>query len=286
MTDIPAVYIGFDRREPEATRVARHSLLATSSIELKVFELNEIELRARGLYDRPYRVEGQQRIDERDGKPFSTDFSFTRFLVPALQNYRGWAMYCDSDFLFRADVADLFALAEDKYAVMCVKHDHRPKEKLKMDQQRQELYRRKNWSSMILYNCAHPANAALTPEMVNHSTGGFLHAFSWLDDDLIGGLPETWNWLEGWSSPALDPHIVHMTRGRATKTSLTPTSGAPVSPTPRPTPRPESCVGRSTPRAGPARAARRWPSIRRWRARKRRSTPATGPARRESAGRS
>jgi hypothetical protein len=82
-----------------------------------------------------------------------------------------------------------------------------------MDDQRQEYYRRKNWSSMILYNCGHPANAALTVEMVNHAAGGFLHAFSWLADGLIGGVPEKWNWLEGWSSPQMDPGIVHMTRG-------------------------------------------------------------------------
>ena len=133
MDFVPAVYIGFDRREPDATMVARRSLLKTSSIELDVHELREIELRERGFYDRPYRTEGNQRIDERDGKPFSTDFSFTRFLVPALQDYKGWALYCDSDFLFRADVKELFALADDRYAVMCVKHDHRPKEAVKMD---------------------------------------------------------------------------------------------------------------------------------------------------------
>jgi hypothetical protein len=218
MIDTPGVYIGFDRREPEASEVARRSLLKTSSIALDIHDLRELDLRARGIYDRPFRMEGAQRIDERDGKPFSTDFSFTRFLVPALQEYRGWAVYCDSDFLFRADVKDLFALADETCAVMCVKHDHRPRETVKMDRQRQEHYRRKNWSSMILYNCSHPANAALTPHMVNHSTGGFLHAFGWLSDNLIGGLPETWNWLEGWSPPGMDPKVVHMTRGIPTMT--------------------------------------------------------------------
>ena len=213
MIDLLTVYIGFDRREPEASDVARRSLLATCPVTLEIHDLCETDLRANGFYDRPYRTEGAQRIDLRDGKPFSTDFSFTRFLVPALQQYRGWALYCDSDFLFRADARDLFALTDDKYAVMCVKHDHRPTETTKMDHQRQDHYRRKNWSSMILYNCGHPANAALTVEKVNHSTGGDLHAFSWLADELIGGVPESWNWLEGWSSPDIDPKIVHMTRG-------------------------------------------------------------------------
>jgi hypothetical protein len=213
MTMTHSVYIGFDRREPEATEVARASLLATSSIPLNIQELREEKLRAKNLYGRPFTTEGNQRIDTRDGKPFSTDFSFTRFLVPALQEYKGWALCTDSDFLFRTDIKDLFDLADDKYAVMCVQHDHRPKENIKMDGQRQELYFRKNWSSMILWNCSHPANAKLTVEMVNNSPGSFLHAFKWLEDEQIGALPEGWNWLDGWSSPEIDPEIVHMTRG-------------------------------------------------------------------------
>jgi hypothetical protein len=207
------VYIGFDRREPEATLVARRSLLKTISVGVRIHDLREDELRSSGLYDRPFRIEGKQRIDVRDGKPFSTDFSFTRFLVPTLQDYRDWALYCDSDFLFRSDLSDLLALADPSKAVMCVKHDYRPPERIKMDGQRQERYGRKNWSSLMLWNCGHPANAALRPEVVNFSSGAFLHGFQWLADDLIGGLPECWNWLEGWSPATIEPRIVHMTRG-------------------------------------------------------------------------
>jgi hypothetical protein len=207
------VYIGYDRREPEATQVARDSLLATASIAVEVIELKEEALRARGVYDRPYRTEGAQRFDLRDGKPFSTDFSFTRFLVPVLQDFKGWALFCDGDFLFRADVKDLIALADERFAVMCVKHDHKPNETTKMDGQKQERYTRKNWSSLILWNCGHPANAALTREAVNHRPGSHLHGFGWLADGQIGGLPEEWNWLEGWSSSEITPSAVHMTRG-------------------------------------------------------------------------
>ncbi len=207
------VYIGFDRREPEATEVARHSLDATCSIPLRVEELREEELRSEGFYDRPFRVEGHQRFDVRDGKPFSTDFSFTRFLVPVLQDFKGWAMFCDGDFLFRADLGELMALVDESKAVMVVKHDYRPPEKIKMDGQMQQRYHRKNWSSLILWNCGHPANAQMTTETVNNQPGSFLHGFQWLDEDLIGGLPEKWNWLEGWSSPDINPSIVHMTRG-------------------------------------------------------------------------
>lgn len=207
------VYIGYDRREPEATQVAHMSLCATASVPVEVTELKEAELRARGIYDRPFRTEGPQRFDLRDGKPFSTDFSFTRFLVPVLRDFQGWALFCDGDFLFRADIKDLIALIDDRFAVMCVKHDHRPSEKVKMDGQRQQRYSRKNWSSLILWNCGHPANASLTRETVNHRPGSYLHGFQWLTDDLIGAVPERWNWLEGWSSPEITPAAVHMTRG-------------------------------------------------------------------------
>jgi len=207
------VYIGYDRREPEATEVARLSLDATSSIPLRVTELREDELRAQGVYDRPFRIEGHQRFDVRDGKPFSTDFSFTRFLVPVLQAFDGWALFCDGDFMFRADLKDLVAQVDDTKAVMVVQHRYEPPETTKMDGQRQERYFRKNWSSLILWNCGHPANAALTREEVNHRPGSFLHGFQWLEDDQIGSVPEQWNWLEGWSSPEITPSAVHMTRG-------------------------------------------------------------------------
>ena len=81
----------------------------------------------------------------------STEFTFTRFLVPALANYKGWALFCDSDIVFLKDVKELFDQAEDKYAVMCVQHDYTPKPGIKMDGQKQTLYPRKNWSSMVLY---------------------------------------------------------------------------------------------------------------------------------------
>lgn len=207
------VYIGYDRREPQATLVARRSLMAHASGTVELHELREPALRRRFLYDRPYRVEGRRRIDLRDGKPFATDFSFTRFLVPALRGYRGWALCCDSDFLYRADVARLFRLRDDRFAVMCVQHQHAPPETEKMDGQAQQRYFRKNWSSLVLWNCGHPANARLSPDEVNRRPGGWLHAFQWLDDKLIGALPERWNWLEGWSDPAIRPAAVHMTRG-------------------------------------------------------------------------
>ena len=84
-----------------------------------------------------------------------------------------------------------------------------------MDGRQQTTYPRKNWSSLVLYNCGHAANRALTPAAVNTQSGAYLHRFQWLDDELIGSLPETWNWLEGGSRPPADgpPKVVHYTRG-------------------------------------------------------------------------
>lgn len=204
MSETPfPVYIGYDRREDIAYKVCVHSLNARSSVPLEIVPLVQDELRARGLYAR--------EIDPLA----STDFTYTRFFVPHLAGYRGWAVFCDCDFLWLADIAELISRIDDKYAVMCVHHDYRPTERYKMDGRKQSLYPRKNWSSMILFNCGHPANAALTPELANAETGKFLHRFAWLDDALIGAVPETWNWLEGWNDKPDKgtPNVIHYTRG-------------------------------------------------------------------------
>jgi hypothetical protein len=197
------VFVGWDSREDIAYQVCRHSLLRHASMPISITPLRQTDLRAQGLYGRP-------------ADPLAaTEFTYTRFLVPHLAGYRGWALYCDCDFLWLADIAALFALADERYGAMCVHHDHRPPEAMKMDGKTQTLYPRKNWSSLILYNCDHPATRALTPDVVNRETGAYLHRFQWLADVEIGALPETWNWLEGWcAKPASDhPNVIHYTRG-------------------------------------------------------------------------
>ncbi len=197
------VYVGWDSREDIAYQVCRHSMLQRTSRALDVVALRQDELRRKGLY-------------QREHDPLaSTEFTYTRFLVPALTGYRGWALFCDCDFLWLGDPAKLIAATDDRYAVMCVHHDYNPPETVKMDGAVQTRYPRKNWSSMVLYNCGHPANAALTPDVVNSESGAFLHRFQWLDDSLIGSVPETWNWLEGWSQKPDHgaPDVVHFTRG-------------------------------------------------------------------------
>ncbi|MBI3315357.1 MAG: glycosyltransferase [Candidatus Omnitrophica bacterium] len=197
------IFIGWDSREDIAYQVCAASLRRHSSAPLEIIPLKQDGLRQEGLYWRP------------KDPLASTEFTYTRFLTPYLAGYKGWAMFVDCDFLFTADVAGLFSLADERYAVLCVKHDYRPKETSKMDGVVQTVYPRKNWSSLALWNCAHEANQILTPQVVNSESGAFLHRFSWLTDDLIGSVPETWNWLEGWSGLPKEeyPKGIHFTRG-------------------------------------------------------------------------
>ena len=197
------IFIGWDRREPEAYDVARHSLMRRASIPVSVVPLKLDELRAREYY-------------WRDEDPLaSTEFTYTRFLTPALAGFSGWALFCDCDFLWLGDVAGLTQYTKTDKAVYCVQHDYTPKEKTKMDGAVQTSYPRKNWSSLMLLNCAHPSVRKLTVELVNRESGAYLHRMQWAADEEIGELPVEWNWLEGWNEkPAQGtPKAVHFTRG-------------------------------------------------------------------------
>jgi lipopolysaccharide biosynthesis glycosyltransferase len=196
------VFVGYDQREDIAYQVCRNSIL-THQPQADVVPLVQQDLRNIGLY-------------WRDVDPLSsTEFTFTRFLVPAIMNYQGWAVFCDCDFLWTADISELFDHADDQYAAMVVKHDYTPQEGIKMDGCKQMLYPRKNWSSMILWNCGHPANKYLTPEIVNTETGQFLHRFSWIRDHYLGEVGNEWNWLVNWYHEPEDgkPKAIHYTEG-------------------------------------------------------------------------
>jgi lipopolysaccharide biosynthesis glycosyltransferase len=125
----------------------------------------------------------------------------------------GWALFLDADMLIRANLAELFDCVDERYAVMCVKHQHNPAQQVKMDNQPQVAYRRKNWSSFMLFNCDHPSNRRLTVELVNTAPGRDLHGFCWLEDHEIGELDLSWNWLVGYSDENIDPRVVHFTVG-------------------------------------------------------------------------
>lgn len=210
------VYIGFDHREPEAYEVCKYSILKHSP-NANVFSLNHKGLRKMGLFRRRWLIDEKGGFEDiEDKRPFSTEFAFTRFLIPFIQR-KGWALFCDCDMLFTSNLEELFSLADPSKALMVVKHDYTPKDSIKMDGCAQEAYSRKNWSSVILWNCEHEANKRLSVYDVNTQSGRWLHNFSWLKDDEIGELPETWNWLEGHNKKPLHglPKNIHYTRGGA-----------------------------------------------------------------------
>ena len=196
------VYVGYDSREDIAYQVCKHSIIRREP-GATVKPLKQKDMRDIGLYTR--------EVD----KLASTEFTFTRFFIPYLQNYQGWAVFCDCDFVWTVPTTDLKEYCDPDKAVVVVQHDYTPAEGMKMDGKQQHIYPRKNWSSMILWNCAHPKNKVLTPELLNKETGAFLHRFQWLDDNDIGSLPHHYNWLVGWYKEPKDgkPKIYHWTEG-------------------------------------------------------------------------
>jgi lipopolysaccharide biosynthesis glycosyltransferase len=192
------LFIGYDPREAIAFSVLAHSIHLRASEPVRVAPLMLSEL---------------QGVFTRERHPLqSTDFAFTRFLVPHLSGYRGWSLFTDCDMLVLDDIAKLWRLRDDRYAVMAVKHDHRPRESVKFLAQPQTQYPNKNWSSVMLFNNARCT--ALTPEYVNRASGLELHQFKWLESEaLIGELPHRWNHLVGYDAPSRDVSLVHYTLG-------------------------------------------------------------------------
>jgi hypothetical protein len=194
------VFIGYDPREAVAYHVLAHSILRRASIPVSVAPVMLSQLQ--GLYTRAR------------GPTESTEFSLSRFLVPALSGYEGWSLFMDCDMLCRTDIAALAAESGrhgDKAVLVC-QHDYVPKSERKFLNQLQTRYPRKNWSSLMLFNNA--LCRALTPDYINRASGLELHRFAWLQDDgLIGSLPLEWNWLVDEYQANADARIVHYTLG-------------------------------------------------------------------------
>jgi lipopolysaccharide biosynthesis glycosyltransferase len=143
----------------------------------------------------------------------SNAFIYSRFLTPSLFNFEGWAIFADGDMICRDDIAKLWALRNDSKALLCVKHDYKTKQGKKYLGNANVDYPRKNWSSMVLWNCAHPAHRILTPKFVGSQTGAFLHRFKWLDDSQIGEIPREWNWLATEYPDHPGARLIHYTLG-------------------------------------------------------------------------
>jgi lipopolysaccharide biosynthesis glycosyltransferase len=185
------LFAGFDQTESIAFHVLNQSIIDNTSVPVAITPLDV-------------------RMPQTDG---SNQFVYSRFLVPELCEYKGWALFMDSDMVFLEDIAKLWELRDERYAVQVVKHDYKTKHPIKYLGNKNEDYFRKNWSSLILWNCAHPANRALDYNSVSHETGQYLHRFSWLLDTEIGELPLEWNWLASEYPSNPDAKLVHYTIG-------------------------------------------------------------------------
>ena len=191
------IFIGYDPREAIAFHVCSNSIIRHSSHPVSI---NPLALNILKDYEEKHT----------DG---SNHFIYSRFLVPHLMEYNGWAILMDGDMLLRDDIEKLWGLRDESKAVMVVKHDYKTRMTEKYLGAKNENYPRKNWSSVILWNCGHAANKVVTPEFIETATGAQLHRFTWLADELVGELPTVWNWLPDEFGVNQDAKLLHYTLG-------------------------------------------------------------------------
>ena len=197
MKNIIKLFVGFDPREAVAYHVFCNSIIQNTSVPVQITPLVLSQLQ-----------EFNETHDDR-----SNDFVYSRFLTPYLSDFKGWAIFADGDMICQGDLKELIDMADSSKAVMVVKHDYQTKATQKYLGNINENYPRKNWSSVILWNCDHPKHKILTPDFVSKQTGKFLHRFSWLDDQDIGELPLEWNWLASEYRVNREAKLIHFTLG-------------------------------------------------------------------------
>jgi lipopolysaccharide biosynthesis glycosyltransferase len=195
------IFIGYDPRESLAYHTLCNSILRQASTPVSITPLYLPNLS--GIFNRP--------TDDRQ----SNSFSYSRFLIPHLCNYEGYALYLDCDMLMRGDVTEVFdKYCNDNMAVSVVKHDYTSSVSIKYLGNKQFNYPRKNWSSFVLWNCSHASNKQVNPHFVETAEPATLHRFLWLADSEIGEINKKWNWLVGeYENPPKDILNVHWTLG-------------------------------------------------------------------------
>ena len=193
-----SVFIGYDSKVKIAYHVLAESILKHSSEPVSIH---------------PIYLPNLQKIHNRKQNVLaSTEFSFSRFLVPYLMNYQGWAVFMDSDMVIVSDIAKLWQLRNEKYSLQVCKHEYTPNAEKKFLGNTQTIYAKKNWSSLMLMNCSQCKT--LTTDYVNTATGLELHQFKWLKDEhLIGEIPLEWNWLVGEYPYKDNVKNIHFTEG-------------------------------------------------------------------------
>lgn len=197
MADCIKIVVGFDQREAIAYHTFSQSILEKSSLPVLFLPLSITTLKG-------YKETHQDK---------SNDFVYSRFLTPYLNNFQGWAIFADGDMVCQSDIKELWDLRDETKAIQVVMHDYQTKFNQKYLGNTNENYPRKNWSSLILWNCSHPKHKVLTPDFISNQTGKYLHRFSWLDDIDIGELPIEWNWLAIEYPNNPKAKIIHYTLG-------------------------------------------------------------------------
>ena len=197
MADCIKIVVGFDQREAIAYHAFSQSVLEKSSLPVLFLPLSINTLKG-------YKETHNDK---------SNDFVYSRFLTPYLNNFQGWAIFADGDMVCQSDIRELWDLRDETKALQVVMHDYKTKFNQKYLGNTNENYPRKNWSSLILWNCSHPKHKVLTPDFISNQTGKYLHRFSWLDDEDIGELPIEWNWLAIEYPNHPKAKIVHYTLG-------------------------------------------------------------------------
>jgi lipopolysaccharide biosynthesis glycosyltransferase len=196
MKPIP-IFVGYDPREAVAYHTCANSIIRQASKPVAIIPM------ALNLFE-------DYNETHTDG---SNQFIYSRFLVPHLMEYSGHAIFIDGDMIVRDDIVKLWDLRDPTKDVQVVKHDYQTRMTEKYLGAKNENYPRKNWSSVILWNCASFPNRKLTPDFVQRSTGAELHRFTWIDDHRIGELPPEWNWLPDEYGPNTDAKLLHYTLG-------------------------------------------------------------------------
>ena len=191
------VFIGYDPAEAGTFYTLAHSIHTRCSQPVSIT---------------PVSLKNLEGILTRDRHPLqSNDFSFSRFLVPWMCDYEGWAIFMDCDMLVQDDIAKLWALRDDEYSIKVVKHNHVPTEDTKYLGNTQTKYDRKNWSSVMLMDCSRMTH--LTPKFINSADGLYLHQLRWLQGERIGELPHHWNHLVGYDQYNPNAANIHYTTG-------------------------------------------------------------------------
>ena len=189
--------VGFDQREAIAYHTFCQSIIDKTSLPVQFIPLASNSL---FFYNE----------NHKDG---SNDFIYSRFLTPFICNFDGFAIYADGDMVCNTDIAELAGLFDSTKAVQLVKHDYITKRSVKYFGNKNFNYPRKNWSSLVIFNCQHPSNKILTPEYIQAHDGAFLHRFQWLQDDEIGELDIKWNYLAIEYQACSDAKLIHYTLG-------------------------------------------------------------------------